>query len=100
MPAGELLAEPDASLSEPIMRRAQLVRIMKTVKALAEVATSDNVQRLAATLEGQLTEIMPELADVGAWHSVGQRRSLNEYGRAADRLISDDIFNRLDHSNG
>lgn len=94
VPASELLSEPDSKLSEPIMRRAQLVRVMKTVKALAEVAENKNVERLAETLATQLTEIMPELENVGPWHSVGQRRSLDEFGRAADRLLSEDLLYR------
>lgn len=94
VPASELLSEPEATLSEPIMRRAQLVRVMKTVKALAEVAENKSVERLAETLAVQLTEIMPELENVGPWHSVGQRRSLDEFGRAADRLLSEDLLYR------
>ena len=37
-----------------------------------------------AEVIAQHPELMPELQDVGPWHSVGQRRSLNEYGRAAE----------------
>lgn len=96
VPIAELLAEPDATLSAPILRRAQLVRVMKTVRALGEVAENKNVERLVQTLTIQLTEIMPELEDVGAWHSVGQRRSLDEYGRAAERLMSEDSLYRFE----
>ena len=96
VPMSELLAEPGAQLSEPILRRAQLVRVMKSGRALAEIAQSPNTKRLAETLTIQLTEIMPELENVGAWHSVGQRRSLDEFGRAADRLLSEDILYRAD----
>lgn len=96
VPIAELLAEPEATLSSPILRRAQLVRVMKTVRALGEVAENKNVERLVQTLTIQLTEIMPELEDVGAWHSVGQRRSLDEYGRAAERLMSEDSLYRAD----
>jgi hypothetical protein len=44
-------------------------------------------------LEQQLIELMPELSDVAAWHSVGQRRSPNELGRTAERTFSDTFFN-------
>lgn len=94
VPIAELLADPEATLSEPILRRAQLVRVMKSVRALGEIATNQNVQRIVETLTVQLTEIMPELEDVGAWHSVGQRRSLDEYGRAAERLMSEESLFR------
>ena len=42
-------------------------------------------------LEQQLVELMPE--DVAAWHSVGQRRSPNELGRIAERVLPDSYFN-------
>jgi hypothetical protein len=40
----------------------------------------------------QLIEIMPELADVSPWHSVGQRRGLDEFGRVFERRIRDDLL--------
>lgn len=94
VPISELLSEPSTPLSRPVMERARLVRIMKTVKALVESNASASVTRLAQTLVQQLVEIMPELAEVGPWHSVGQRRSLDEYGRAAERLLSEDSLMR------
>ena len=42
----------------------------------------------------QILEIMPELQDVTPWHTVGQRRTLDELGRAARSPISDDVFRR------
>ncbi len=47
---------------------------------------------MAQTLIDQLLEIMPELAGVGPWHAVGQRRRLDELGMAAERRLSDDVF--------
>jgi hypothetical protein len=44
-------------------------------------------------LEQQLIEVMPELHDVSAWHSVGQRRSPTELGRTAERVLPDTFFN-------
>jgi hypothetical protein len=35
---------------------------------------------------------MPELQEVGPWHSVGQRRSLDEVGQVVERRIRDDFF--------
>jgi hypothetical protein len=34
---------------------------------------------------------MPELADVTPWHSVGQRRTLDDMGRSP---VSEDVFRR------
>jgi hypothetical protein len=46
-------------------------------------------------LEQQLVELMPELKDVAAWHSVGQRRSPDELGRAAERVLPESFFSDL-----
>jgi hypothetical protein len=39
-----------------------------------------------------LVEMMPELKEVGAWHSVGQRRTLDEMGRIVERAYSEEVF--------
>src|SRR5437762_6331021 len=92
VPLADLLVESDAPLSEPIMTRARLLRIMKTVRAIKETATSSSIQRFATMLEQQLVELMPELKDVAAWHSIGQRRSPNDLGRNAERVLPDTFF--------
>jgi transcriptional regulator with XRE-family HTH domain len=92
VPVGDLLVECESPLSEPVLTRARLLRIMKTVKAIQETATSNSIQRFAAMLEQQLIEVMPELKDVSAWHSVGQRWSPNELGRTAERPLPDSLF--------
>jgi hypothetical protein len=96
VPIGELLVEPDAPLSRPVMERARMVRLMKTAAAIRERSGSEQIRRMAETLVDQLTEIMPELAEVGPWHNFGQRRSLDEYGRVAERPISDDFVRHGD----
>lgn len=92
VPVTELLVDNDAPLSEPVLTRARLLRVMKTVRAIKESAASQSIQRFATMLEQQLIELMPELKDVAAWHSVGQRRSPNELGRAAERVLPDSFF--------
>lgn len=92
VPLGDLLVESEAPLSEPVLTRARLLRIMKTVRAIKETATSNSIQRFATMLEQQLVEVMPELKDVTAWHSIGQRRSPNEVGRTAERVLPDSFF--------
>lgn len=92
VPIGDLLVESESPLSEPILTRARLLRVMKTVKAIQETATSNSIQRFATMLEQQLVEVMPELKDVTAWHSIGQRRSPNELGRTAERPLPDSFF--------
>ncbi len=92
VPIGELLVEAGDPLSQPILRRAQLVRVMKTALAIMESTDQTPTQRMAQTLVNQLTEMMPELSGVSPWHSVGERRRRDEYGAAADRCLSDDLF--------
>jgi len=88
VPVQELLVETEEPLSRPVMERARLVRLMKTAAALLEEAPNSNTKLMAQNLIDQLCEIMPELKEVGPWHSVGQRRTLDEVGRIAQQPIS------------
>jgi len=92
VPLQDLLVDPEPPLSKPVMERAKLVRIMKTAAAIKETVKSEGATRLATMLMQQLIDIMPELEHVSAWHSVGQRRSLEEFGRIVERTVSDDMF--------
>jgi transcriptional regulator with XRE-family HTH domain len=92
VPVSELLVDSNSPLSAPVLERARLVRIMKTVAAIAEKAESTPIKRLAQTLATQLVEMMPELEGVSPWHNVGQRRTLDELGRIAERTYSEDIW--------
>jgi len=91
VPISDLLVDPGTPLSRPVMERASLVRVMKTAAALLEAATTPRERRLAQNLVVQLIELMPELEGVGPWHSVGQRRSLEEYGRIVERCVPEDL---------
>lgn len=92
VPVAELLVESEAPLSDPVQKRAQLVRLMKTALSIRESAREPSVQRMAETLVGQLMQMMPELEHVSPWHAVGQRRRLDEYGVAAQRRLSCECF--------
>jgi len=92
VPVAELLVEAGDPLSAPVMKRAQMVRIMKTVLAMLEEASQVSVQRMVQTLVDQLVELMPELEGVSPWHAVGKRRRRDDYGAAAERCVSDDMF--------
>ena len=76
VPVADLLVDSDAPLSPPVMERARMVKVMKTAVALMEKAHTNAQRRLITMLVEQLLEIMPELREVSAWHSVGQRRTL------------------------
>lgn len=89
VPVADLLVDTGGPLSAPVMERARMVRLMKTVAAIREKAGSTSIERLADTLVDQVLEIMPELKGINPWHSVGQRRSLEEYGRIVERTFPD-----------
>ena len=62
--------------------------------AIQEKADTNSMKRLVTMLIEQLLEMMPELKDVGPWHAVGQRRTLDDYGRVVERSVSDDLLKR------
>jgi transcriptional regulator with XRE-family HTH domain len=94
VPVAELLVDSDAPLSAPVYERARMVKMMKTAAAIMESARNDSVRRLATQLIEQLVAIMPELRQVTAWHTVGQRRTLDEYGRIFEQQVRDDFSTR------
>jgi transcriptional regulator with XRE-family HTH domain len=93
-PIAELLVDSDEPLSAPILRRAQMVRLMKTAGAILERAQQLSIRRMAQMLIDQLCAVMPELKMVGPWHAVGHRRTSDELGQAAYRRISTEGFGR------
>lgn len=92
VPIADLLVESEEPLSAPVLRRAQLVRLMKTASAILQRSQQLAIRRMAQVLVEQLIEIMPELADVSPWHAVG-KRTQDESGKAAMRCISN-LFRR------
>ena len=65
--AAELLVEQDDGLSQPVLKRSRMVRLMKTARSLQELAGSSPVRRMAENMISQLVELMPELQGVAAW---------------------------------
>jgi transcriptional regulator with XRE-family HTH domain len=94
VPVAELLVEGDGQLSGPVLARSRMVKLMKTAAALRERTDGQPEGRLVTMLVDQILEIMPELADVTAWHTVGQRRTLDEVGRTGRMVVSEDVFRR------
>jgi transcriptional regulator with XRE-family HTH domain len=97
VPIVELVSDAEEPLSAPVLRRAQMVRLMKTAMAILERSQQVSIRRMAQVLVEQLVEIMPELAEVSPWHSVGRRRSQNEIGQAAQRRIMSEFLHDYDH---
>jgi transcriptional regulator with XRE-family HTH domain len=89
VPISELLVDDEEPLSRPVRERGAMLKIMKTARSLVESAPAGPARRMAENLVEQLLELMPELKEVSPWHSVGQRRSLDEMGRIAERPLGD-----------
>lgn len=94
VPVADLLVDDEGPLSPAVKQRAQLVRVMKTAVAMLEQCDSAKTKRMAQTLIEQLLDIMPELKEVGPWHTVGQRRTVNEIGRIGSQTVPDDFHRR------
>jgi len=92
VPIAELLVEGDGQLSGPVLERSRMVKLMKTAAAIREQTDGTATHRLANMLIGQILEIMPELQDVTPWHTAGQRRTLDDVGRAARCPVSEEVF--------
>jgi len=94
VPVAELLVEGDGQLSGPVLERSRMVKLMKTAAALRERTAGSPLGRVVQMLVDQILEIMPELSDVTPWHTVGQRRTLDEIGRAGRCTVPEDLFRR------
>ncbi|HUS38731.1 MAG TPA: hypothetical protein VMX74_04740 [Pirellulales bacterium] len=77
VPVGELLIDEDQPLSAPILRRAQMIRLMKTAATLTTKSRSPQVRSLAQNLMNQLAEMMPELNNIGPWQENGDELNLD-----------------------
>lgn len=98
VPVAELLEEGEGQLSGPVLERSRMVKLMKTVAAIRERTQGHAVERMVTMLVEQVLEIMPELSDVTPWHSVGQRRTLDDVGRTARMTISEDMIRQASRS--
>ncbi|MDR0392325.1 MAG: hypothetical protein LBH59_10495, partial [Planctomycetaceae bacterium] len=82
---GELIFEPEEIPTNPVKNRCQLVKLMKTVRSIIIESKSEVILILARQLESQLIELMPELAAIAAWPSLGQSRNTHSPGAAITR---------------
>jgi len=89
VPVAELLVESNEPLSPPVMKRAQMVRLMKTARAILQRSRETTIRRMAQVLVDHLIDFMPELADVTPWPEIGQPRSLDDLGQVVHRRLSD-----------
>ena len=94
VPVAELLVEGEGQLSGPVLQRSRMVKLMKTAAAIRERTQDTTTARMVSMLIEQILELMPELADVTPWHTVGQRRTLDDLGRTAQQMVSEEVFRR------
>ena len=94
VPLAELLEDSADQLSGPVLVRSRMVKLMKTAAAIREHVGDNSGSQLVSQLIGQILEMMPELADITPWHTVGQRRTLDDVGRTARDTVPDDLFGR------
>jgi transcriptional regulator with XRE-family HTH domain len=94
VPVAELLVEGEGQLSGPVLQRSRMVKLMKTAAAIREHAHDATTVRMVSMLIEQILELMPELADVTPWHTIGQRRTLDDLGRTARQMVSEEVFRR------
>lgn len=97
VPWHELFEPPQSELAEPIRQRACLVRLAKTANTLQKKCENTQTHRLANRIVHLLHELMPELALVGTLPD-RRPRPRHELGRAADEVITGDLFSSWDHS--
>jgi transcriptional regulator with XRE-family HTH domain len=88
VPIQELLLDTGEELSAPILQRGLMLRLMKTALSIVEQSKQLKIRRMGQNLVDQMLEIMPELAGVAPWPTVGKRRSPKELGAAARRYFS------------
>ncbi len=97
VPASEFLVDDETPLSTPVLKRARLLRMMKTIMSIMERSKQSSVRRLARFLAAQMVEVMPELKEVAPWPAVGKRRTTRELGQAAFRRFASALAIELDH---
>ncbi len=92
VPVANMLVDLDGPLSEPVLQRARMLKLMKTAASIQQNSDSMPVKRLARMMCDQLIEIMPELEDVSPWPTIGEARTLDDLGRVAENPVPERIF--------
>ncbi len=91
VPIADLLVDNDSPLSAPVLQRARMVRLMKSVAGILEKAHDPGIRRLAEGMAEQLTQMMPELKGVTPWHEASDRRQPVRFGRIVQQVYSYDF---------
>lgn len=86
VPLIELFSDIEEPLSAPVLKRAQLLRMMKTIRAIQFRAKQPVIRQLAELLAEQLLEVMPELRGVSPW-PIGRRRRASQVAATSARVF-------------
>jgi transcriptional regulator with XRE-family HTH domain len=92
VPVAELLVEAEGQLAGPVLERSRMVRLMKTAAAIRERTRGTATARLVTMLIEQVVELMPEVEGVTPWPESGQPRRRDDFGRAAQFPVPDELF--------
>jgi transcriptional regulator with XRE-family HTH domain len=92
VPAAELLVGADEKEPCSVAMRSLLLRLMKTVQMISERTKQNSIRWMSETMASQLIEVMPELANVGAWTVGDKPRGPRDLGAAARRGLADGLF--------
>ena len=94
VPIAELLVDSDAPLSPPVMERARMVKVMKTVAAIVEKAETASMKRMVQMLVQPTAGNHAGTDRRGPVAHRGPATHLEEYGRVVERQQPDDMFRR------
>ena len=95
-PVGDLLIEWEEIPTNPIKCRCQLVKMMKSVRAILETTKESRTRILAEVLAAQFIDLMPELEHINAWPTVGQARGQRDPGQAVFRRFDPIVARSLE----
>jgi transcriptional regulator with XRE-family HTH domain len=92
VPIEELLVEPNETFSTPILKRVQMIQLLKTAMNISETTRNDGVRRLVKMLIDQMTEVMPELAQLRTRLPAPDKSAERPPGRIALEPLPDSLF--------
>lgn len=92
VPVEELLVEPTASFSAPILKRTQLISLMKMALTIGGAAQDPAIRRLAEAMVELLVDIMPELKQIRSTLGSTGMACRGRMGRVAENIVPDTLF--------
>jgi transcriptional regulator with XRE-family HTH domain len=91
VPVSELLVDLDQPLSAPVLRRAQMIRLMKTAATISQKTRRSTINQLAQMLMDQLIGMMPELERIGPWQDDPHEHHVGRVGAIGDLTTDNEL---------